>query len=107
MLHGEILNTIRRVDSSYPASNLTKYLSHLRGEQRCALVRRGKDGKYRFSEPLLHVFAQAMTGSRRIIDDDRTYRVLVESWRSSELHLYLTGDALGGIQMLDEPPPHG
>jgi hypothetical protein len=104
MLYSEILSAVHTSNPSYPASNLTKYLGDLRTEQRGELIRKGKDGRYRFSEPLLHVFAQAISGSRRVVEDNLTYRILVESWRSSELDIYLTGGALGGVELLQQPP---
>ena len=58
MLHSEILASVRRHHRSYPSGNLTTYLKGLTEEERGSVLRKGQDGRYRFSDPLYHTFAQ-------------------------------------------------
>lgn len=59
MLHAEILAKIRQTNSGYPPGNLTNYIDQLTTEDRGVVVRRAADGRYRYTSPLHHVFAQA------------------------------------------------
>jgi hypothetical protein len=102
MLHSELLTAIRREEANSPAGNLTNYLGQLVGTERGSVIRRGLDGKYRFSEPLYHTFAQVYLGVTQtsrpdlslwleavnaIIDTDASWiRVLKYAERSADVH---------------------
>lgn len=59
LLHAEILEKIHQSEPSYPASNLTLYLSQLTTEERGEILLKAPDGRYRFSDPLHHTYAKA------------------------------------------------
>lgn len=62
MLHAEVLAAIRVQYRSYPAGNLALYTRQLMSPERGSVLRRGIDGRYRFSEPLYHTYAQLSLG---------------------------------------------
>lgn len=57
-LHGDLLATIKTSVASYPSGNLTTYLKQLATEERGLLIRKNLDGRYSFTEPLLHTYAR-------------------------------------------------
>lgn len=58
VLHGELLAMIKLKFSEYPSGNLTTYLRQLSAEERGTVVRKHLDGRFSFSEPLLHTYAR-------------------------------------------------
>lgn len=59
-LGNEILGEIRRAHPDYPQSNLTSYLQQLSTAERGTVLRHGVDGRYRFTDPIYHAYAQAV-----------------------------------------------
>ncbi len=55
----EILAFIRVSEPVYPPSNAARYLSELMSDKRGSVLRQPPNGKYRFVDPLHHVYAQA------------------------------------------------
>lgn len=62
MSHAEIRSHIQGEHPDYPAGNVTTYLRKLQRQDRGAIVRVAADGKYRFSDPILHSYARAVFG---------------------------------------------
>jgi len=58
MRHAEILAQIHEARADYPSSNLTTYLRLMCGERRGAVLRKTSDGRFRFTDPLHHAYAQ-------------------------------------------------
>jgi energy-coupling factor transporter ATP-binding protein EcfA2 len=54
----EILDQIRKIHHDYPSGNLTNYLNELMSDKRGAMLRHSSDGRFRFIDPLHHVYAQ-------------------------------------------------
>lgn len=61
LVRAEILQDIQQKrHSSYPPANLTQYLRQLTSTDRGEILRLGTDGRYRFADPLYHVYAQVV-----------------------------------------------
>jgi len=61
MTRPEILQHIRRTESSYPPSNLTSYLKALQDEDHGAIIQYDTNsGKFSFSNPFHKVFARVL-----------------------------------------------
>jgi energy-coupling factor transporter ATP-binding protein EcfA2 len=59
--HNEILTEIHKIDSKYPASNLTSYLKRLTSAEKDEILRYDeKSGKYSFSNPFLKVYSRML-----------------------------------------------
>jgi energy-coupling factor transporter ATP-binding protein EcfA2 len=59
--HSEILSEIHKLDSTYPASNLTTYLKLLTSTEKEEILRYDeKSSKYSFSNPFLKVYSRMM-----------------------------------------------
>lgn len=63
--HRDILADIRKSEPNYPPGNLTNYLRALSSEERGAIVRVSEGGRYRFTDPLYHTFAQTQLRPRK------------------------------------------
>lgn len=102
MLHSELLSDIRKMEKSYPAGNLTTYLSQLIGEQRGGLLRIGGDGRYRFVEPLHHTFAQVTLARQALPDKDNVIEFYAtEIFRT--MKLTFADSFEGGIEIVLDP----
>jgi hypothetical protein len=59
MRFADILAKVRVAESGYPENNLRRYLKELSDDEKGRLLRLGRDGKYRFVEPVYHTVALA------------------------------------------------
>jgi hypothetical protein len=60
MSFADVLAKVRIIEAHYPESNLRRYLKELSSEdEKGRLLRIGRDGKYRFVEPVYHTVALA------------------------------------------------
>ena len=60
LTHAEVRAEIQKEHRDYPAGNVTTYLRQLQEPGRGAVVRQSAEGKYRFSDPILHSYARAL-----------------------------------------------
>lgn len=60
--HAEILAQIRESTPGYPAGNLSSFLPQLAGDERGNLLRKTREGRWRYDEPLQHTYAQILFG---------------------------------------------
>lgn len=58
--NNDIYKIVREQQPDYPQSNLTQYLAELTSESRGLILMQSTDGRYRFSDPLYHAYAQAL-----------------------------------------------
>ena len=58
--HAEVRAEIQKEHRDYPAGNVTTYLRKLQEPGRGAVVRQSAEGKFRFSDPILHSYGRAL-----------------------------------------------
>ena len=59
LLKAQILQAIHATQADYPAGNLTRHLRELTADPD-SVVKQCPDGRYRFSDPIYHVYAQGI-----------------------------------------------
>jgi len=92
MPYSDILDDIRRQYPQYPASNLTKYLTELQGSFRGSIIRKASDGRFRFTDPIFHTYAQVIFDIRpverwTVLTDKNVMEVMFETVKSFTISL--------------------
>jgi hypothetical protein len=59
LVKGDILDAIHTSQADYPSGNLTRHLRELTGDPE-SIIKQCSDGRYRFSDPIYHVYAQGI-----------------------------------------------